>query len=637
MFNLGDKAGKVNYLLFLLAAGLLFAGIRFTLIDLYAVQTPYWDDWGIGSFLEYSISSNLSFSDFYQDANEHRMMFNRILTLGLFYANHRQWDPFVSMVANTLIWALIGVFFVRLALRYHHAINTPALLVTLLTLFCLPLSLVNILWGIQTHTYTMILFAVCGCWYSLYKPLSAKWCLGIVSLFAASLTLAGGTFAAISVAAVHFACLVLDSKKRRDNTITAIAALAAGCFGLSLILSQGDTKTMHQTLTLTDAVTTFLKAMSWPNSRWVWPVFISIIPIVWLSFEVAKNRSTPHRLVRFVLSQFLFITLVCIAISYARGAGGLGPARRYFEFMALLPLTSVMAYLLLNIPKAQISRRFIGSLAAGWVALFILSVPWLVYGLKYTLDERAYLKPIQERLVRTYLNTKDSSILSNRPFRHVPFSQPDKFSKALDNMNEADMLPHLLQTPKPIRWSPDYTPALIEGSAFIPNGTFIATKGKFNLKRVGEDVFGSYKPQAGGVNATGRFESLAFKLNRPYASVPVLGYLGYEGLTMKLVDVGSGEEFEVIPREIGSEYAEEWRSVLLPVPRGYYKIVAEDNHKKLWFGFAAPRSVGRISYYTQKLLDHSVWVWGLGVFLMLISIRGSFINLLAKQDPKANV
>lgn len=585
----------------------------------------------MGLFLTQSITSGLSFSDFFQDANEHRLVFNRILSLGLFNANQQQWDPIVSMVANTLIWAIIGVFFVRLALRHSTLINAPALLVLLLILFSFPLSLVNILWGIQTHTYTMILFSVFGCWYSLYRPLSAKWWFGIASLCAASLTLAGGTFAAFSVAAVHGLCLIIDRDNRRNNMLTLVASMGAGIFGLTMILIQRGTGGAPDALTLNDAFTAFFKAMSWPNSTWVWPAVLLIIPFTLLFIQVVKNRSTPERIVRFTFALFLFVTVVCMAIAYARGVGGEGPARRYFEFMALLPLACALAYMLLNKPTTPLARNALGGLCAVWIGVFILSFPWHTNVVKLTLEERAKLKPVQEKLVRTYLNSKDPTTFENKLYRHVPFPRPQALLKMLDQMNAADTLPYLLQTPTPVEWNPKYSLAQREESAFIVNGTVIETKREFKVNRVGEDVFGSYKPRAGGVRATGRFESQEFRLNRPYAAIPVQGFLGYEGLTMKLVDVGSGEEFDIIPDEISSKYAETWRLLLQPIPRGYYRIVAEDNNPELWFAFATPRSVGRISYHTQNLLNNGHWVWKLGLFLLLISIRNPLINELTKS------
>ena len=52
--------------------------------------TPYWDDWTIGLFLNRSVTSGLSFEDFYYTVNEHRLMFNRIIALLVFKANQLQ-------------------------------------------------------------------------------------------------------------------------------------------------------------------------------------------------------------------------------------------------------------------------------------------------------------------------------------------------------------------------------------------------------------------------------------------------------------------------------------------------------------------------------------------------------------------
>lgn len=628
---------KLNYFGFLFGVFLLVIGVRLVLIDMHAVTTPYWDDWGIGGFLAKSVTEGLTFNDFVRDANEHRLVFNRILSLLLFKLNHHQWDPQVSMIANTVIWALFCVFMVRLVIIHLEPQQRIVVLAVLLALFIYPLSLVNILWGVQTHTYTMILFSVLGCWYAYSKALSAKWFFGIICLFAATLTLAGGTFAAFSVAALSTLSFLTHKDSRRDSALTAAAAALAGLFGLMLILVQANDASSQVSINLSDFLTSFLKVMSWPNSQFVWPsIFLSIPALLLLAqYFFHRDSSNNLQLIRFTLTVYGFVVLIALAVAYARGAQGIGPARRYFEFLSLLPIASLLSVVLLTKIKVSRFANTSGIFIGIWLALIIAALPWLQEVNRFTLEDRANIKPVQEKLVRSYLNTRELSVLEGKPFRHAPFPRADLLAGMLDELNEADVLPTLLQTPQPLTWRADNASTQIEQSPFMVNGTFSAAKNLFRQKRLGEDVFGSYKPLKGGMAAVGKFESEVIRINRSYASIPVLGYLGYPGLILKLVDVGSGREFNITPESLDSKNAEFWSTIQLAIPRGYYRVVAEDNNPNLWFAFATPRSMGRLSYFSEKLVKHSHWVWKFGLILLLISLRQRLFNLVTTRDHQS--
>jgi len=628
MYSSSTESNRLNTVLFILAIILIVAGVRIVLIDLYAAQTPYWDDWMMGAFLSKSVSEGLVFSDFFTDANEHRLVFNRVLSVLIFDLNHQQWDPKLSMIANTLIWAATAAFFFRLVIKHIDIERRPLLFFVLFILFVFPVSLVNILWGIQTHTYTMILFSVWGCWYTTYRALSKKWWFGIASLAAASLTLAGGTFAAFGVVGVKLLSLIVDKENRRDALISLIAAGLAGGFGLAFILVQPGSSSAPAALTLSDAISAFLKTMSWPYYPYAWPAFILAVPVILLLIQYLRRPHQQTQLSQFALSVFGFALIIALAIAYARGVGGHGPARRYFEFMTLIPIVSLMSFLLLRRAQTGAAKTALSGLLVAWLAIFVLSFPWHHSVVTLTLKERGVIQPAQERLTRTYLNTRDPETLENQPFQHVPFPRNADFITILDEMNEQNTLPALLQAPKAIEWRLDITAAEREESAFMVNGTFIASQGKFKVNRLGEDVFGSYKPRAGGMEATGRFESDVIRIDRSFAAIPFQGYLGYPGLELKLVDVGSGEEFNIAPEVLDSKFNEYWRMIYMPVPRGYYRLVATDNNPQLWFGFATPRSVGRLSYYVRDVLEHGHWLWKIGLLLLLVSCRTSLLKLV---------
>lgn len=140
---------------------------------------PYWDDWGFASFLQDYQNGKLTFADFLVPINEHRMFFNRLISVAVFELNHQQWDPVVMMLINAGIWTLSGVLLLYITIKHQRQFNALPLILIILMICLYPVSPVNALWGVQTHNYMMILLAVSACWFINQPVLSAQWWLGL--------------------------------------------------------------------------------------------------------------------------------------------------------------------------------------------------------------------------------------------------------------------------------------------------------------------------------------------------------------------------------------------------------------------------------------------------------------------------
>ena len=78
--------------------------VRVVLVAAYASPVPYRDQWDAeGAYLLAPwIEGTHAASGWFAAHNEHRILWTRVLTLGLFEANGGQWDNLVSALANTL-------------------------------------------------------------------------------------------------------------------------------------------------------------------------------------------------------------------------------------------------------------------------------------------------------------------------------------------------------------------------------------------------------------------------------------------------------------------------------------------------------------------------------------------------------
>lgn len=615
-----------NTTLWLVAFALIIFGSRLNIIDLLAVGTPYWDDWGMASFLNRYFTDGLSFNEFFVASNEHRLSFNRLLSVIIFDLNQEQWDPMISMTLNAIIWTISGIILLKIFSNANEIGKSVVGITLVICFWVFPISLVNLLWGIQTHNYTMILFAILGCWLITNQPLTKYWWFGIFSMAAACVTMAGGSFVSLSVFGVYLLATIFCKQERANYMKTVIASGFVSILGMYSIFAQSSTKVGSNHVNWETATQTFLKTIAWPSTTYMWTALVYFLPIIMLGvLALRENKFMLLRKTRFALCLYGFVFLNALAIAYARDAGGLGPTRRYFEFLALLPIASVLAlHLLINLKQA-LSKKWLVGLTVVWVASILISLPNQIEVLDYTLKDRAKVKPIQEEIVRNYLNTQDVTLLQNKPMRHVPFHHMQQFGYWLPIYNMNNILPYQIQQPKPLKASKG-------DNVFVENGTFFPYRKMYQTGLFGEKVRGSYGFGNGGESVTGGYESQVLRLDRSYAMIPVTGYTGYQGMSLKLVNQKTGKEYPIIPKEINSKYAERWRNVFVKVKKGKYRLVAEDNNKSLWFGFAAPRAVGKISYWNKRLIENGQFIWNIGALLILLLSSSTIFRWFEKRS-----
>lgn len=610
-----------------IALGLIIFGVRLQIIDIFGSYMPYWDGWGMGGLLYDHISRGLSFHDITVDANEHRQVFGRLLAVALFELNHRQWDPIVMMIANSITWTITGLLLIFIAIRHSHETNPIAIIAIILVLWTYPVSLVNALWGVQSHIYFMTLFAVLGSWYVAYPLFSKQWCVGAFSLFAGGLTLAGGSFVAVSVATVYLIYAWVDNQHRHHHLWTGITAVLAATFGITLILIQDGGGNNLANLNLLNWFLTFSKTMSWPVRTHVWPFFLFLIPILVIFKHFLNNNINQSKLVPFLLSIYGFIIIIAIAVATARSSEGSGPARRYADFLTLAFIASSFALLFIQQKQFKLPKVANQLLVVAWLMTIVIAVPYRLEVLQYTLDDRAYILPFQEKNVRQFINSNDQDWLQGKNFRHIPFPRPGTLARSLVKFQQANILPYQLQRPPLLVNSLDES----EQTAFIHHGLFFASTGQHQGNLFGETVIGSYNVAMQGNKATGKFVSNVFNLNRNYAMIPIIGYTGFPNLSLKLVNVDTKDEIIIKPAVRSSLYAETWREVLVRAPQGNYQLIAHDSNEELWFGFAAPRSVGRLSYWAQRYKDKGQLLWFFGLCLLLFTYRKQLVKSISAQ------
>jgi len=117
--------------------------------------------------------------------------------------------------------------------------------------------------------------------------------------------------------------------------------------------------------------------------------------------------------------------------------------------------------------------------------------------------------------------------------------------------------------------------------------------------------------------------------------VPVSGYLGYKGTSLSLVGESNGKVVEVKPKGPALNKQNKWREVLVKAPDKKYRIVAKDESSRLWLAFAAPRSVGRLSYLVSRIIRRGDKIWFYGLVLLVIAFRSQIVQLVALKETRS--
>ena len=611
--------------LFFIGLAALILGVRLHIIDLLSVYTPYYDDWGMGGLMDYFKSGQDVLHHFILPVNGHLAIWSKTLNIGLFQLNQEQWDPQVLMQINAIIWTITGLFLIKISLSYFSSIRSSVLIFFLIGIFLFPHSLSNALWGIQTHNYLMILLSIVAIWMTTSSPKTLQWYFGLFFAFAAGLTMGGGAFASIAIFGVTCVRFFLQKEDRKFILPTLYTTLLLTIFSLCLLVySSGDDHAAYTAENLGDAVTTFLKTLSFPLEKEVWPSFIWFLPTIIVGLKATKLSDLNNRMVVFNITLFAFSLMMAVAIGYVRGRDGAPPSAQYYDFLVIFTITSLLSLLILQTKRYSIHNKANAFLVFAWIILFIAGVERHTDHINYRIDEIKQLKPIQRDNLRNYMVTGELSFLEGQPYRHIPFAGGKGLARFVDRLAPNDVLPFEMQI------QPELV-AQNNNSPFIKNGSIRPSNKEFFVRYRGEPTIGSFDYDNGGSLAVGEFISEPIQTNRSYLMVPVLGYLGYPDLTLKLIEESTGKETIIKPKENNSKYAEVWREIYIEAPKGPFKIVATDNNADLWFGFAAPRTIGKLSMLSKEIARKGKTLWLIGLTIILFVFLNPILNIVRPE------
>lgn len=622
--------------LFLFAVFLLLFGTRLDIVHNLASFAPYFDDWGMGGTLQEHKSGELTLKFLMTPTNGHLGLWREFLQIGLFDLNQEQWDPLLQMVANSFIWAITGTFLIAIIQRWFDVSIAPGLTFLVLAVWVFPASLINATWGVQTHNYFMVAFTVTGLWFITSPVFKAFWWLGVFLLWAVTLTMGGGALVAPVVFGVTIFYLVFGVENyKKQHKITAISMLLLSLYCVWLLGFSSGNHNVYYATTFGDFASVMLKALSYPLEKKVWPSVIFALPIMILAWRVFIAKTVNGRPAQFALLLYGFSFALAFTVGYARGGGGWDPSPRYFDFFVLKFLASFMALLLIS-PKLNqgVGSRYWTSLLLVWFMIGGYGVVNQFRYLNHEIGQRAIYKPLQEQTLRNYIINRDREPLAKMDPRIIPFASGLGLAFFVEKVDKEPIWSADLQVPVFLQASQN------EANTFIKNGVNQSSSINGQVQYQGEDVWGSYTHETDksalskdlevdeGFLALGRFVSDVIEPSHSYLQVPISGFTGYPGMSLKLIDQVTQEETMIQPSVLHKNFIGVWRKVTIKTPKNPFRIVAEDTSQTMWMAFAAPRVLGTLSAISNELLNQSKRLWKIALLLLLVLSRKRIVGML---------
>jgi hypothetical protein len=569
---------------------------KLALIGHFGNSTPFWDQWDgqARALFIPALEGNLETAELFRAHGEHRIVFSRVLALGLLRLNGL-WEPKLEMTAQAVLHCACLVLLVMLCSRHLTGCRTRLLFgLFALIAFAVPFGWENTLWGFQSQFYFVMLWALLGiscCW--RHPTLSRGW----------PLSMAGGALAPAVTCGLPLIRIWQDRRDWRRQGAGLLVLGALTCAGLLLAVHIPG----HDYLkadSIRKFSVTLLTLAAWPiKSAWLAPLFLA--PLLLLLIRTLRLRLPATDPAWLLITLSLWSLSQSAAIAYGRAAGF--DASRYADNLAFGLVISFACLLHLLFARPDRPPKPLLALGLLWTAVALggLVEPAPVR-LLARIHKKHALTLIQENHVRTFLADGDASKLEGHPHLHIPYPDAAKLAAVLRNPALRTVLPSdIREELAPVQINP--APA----ATFRPGGFAPATPARPHETRLG-----SHDPAAGPA-ATGADE-LRFPAGgrTSWLKLAVTGDTGATGLAITLLDDQGRSRRPSLPRDSATA----WRTIVFRRPSGPFTLRVTDENPSAWFAFTLPREVGLAGLISDCLQRRTAWVTIFGLGLLLLAL-----------------
>jgi hypothetical protein len=628
------RKGRWRALLLGCAVFLVVAGAKLAVVDRFASDLPNWDQWdaeGLALFLPYA-RGELTFTRLFEPHNEHRVVWSKLLALGLLKGNG-QWDSRLEGSVNAALHAALAAAVVVLGVRRlaHHV--RAAWVVLVVALMAPPISWHNAISSFHSQQYLLLLFSLpATALLAASAPWTWRWWTGVACAVLALFTQGSGLFAAAAaMGAVVADRNPLEALRARWPTLVAGALVLAGGAALHVSVPYHDALKAHSAR---EFLLTFWHCLQWPAAGWSWFPLLAWAPWTWLAWRSLRGRAETAERVVFAIG--IWALLQFAAMGYARGADAPWPPSRYLDTVAVG--VGVNAFALLLTLSRMISRTWsasrertlfanVGTVAA-WVAALGVWGAFLGIGLiqELTVSWNEILPGEGERLshredsLRAYLITGDRVHLDGT---EIPYPSADALLERIKHPELRAIMPASVRPPLPLAGGAEpssvFAPGAVDPAAAPPPA--LAVWGS-HATGTGRAATGSWRSEPVPAAAGG------------YWLFRVAGDLEAEAGAVELRDAA---DRRLARLSNGTHRRHGWSTVIIPAPRVATTLAARDTSTANWVGFSGPTEMGTWSFVAWQAARWGETIaiagFALTVLILLMEMPGPRGGWLRPTEP----
>lgn len=597
-----------------LALWVTIVGARWWIIGKYASDVPWLDQWAAeaGELYTKFAAGSLSFSDWIAPYNEHRILFTRLLALGLLLLNG-QWDPRLQMEVNAVIYAGVACWLFLALTRDRSLIFSLLAVIGLGLLFTLPFGMTNTLLGFQSQFYLLIGFSFCSM-YMLLNSVVGSWTFlaGILVGAAALLTMGSGMVSPAVVLGVLMLASVRRSPSEESRVHGVWRALSAGLIlALGLLIRTTNAESTLAARSIGQFAEYLIVCLAWPTKAGTIGALLIWMPLLAFLVRYVKGTTDDKAIDRFTLGVGVWVGLQAVALALFRANSGEGLESRYTDILGFGLIANALSVARLG-SRSRGRRKLIAGFMLIWVTVATIGL----YRSSFSgaMANWRFVMELHRTNVAGFVATGDFGYLQRG---WLPYPHPQELSELLEQPSIRPILPVAIRPSLPL------VPAL--GS---PQPAYV---------EMSRPAWGA--AEADYWNRTGIFSK--FAVLQPHqrfgysaertTSLPFLLTLvnGNTRDVFVLDEYGSAHGLLTLPLTLRGG----WRLAFAKVPTRKFTLGGRSGPMGL--SFMEPKELGGLSALAIAcgLLGKYVFVCGLSLLVIAGIVAASFAVLNRRQTP----
>jgi hypothetical protein len=290
----------------------------------------------------------LKWEDFFAPYCEHRILFTRLLDLGVITLNGRL-EPLLQMTVNASVYTAYACGLAFCLWDFLGRRNGWLVCLLLMPFFALPYAGENTIWAFNSQAYFLAVFSVpalAGLGFG--KPGGGHWWIGLAAAVMGLFTMASGLLTPMAIAGLVILRLIKLRRLEKQNLITLGACLAVIGLGAALITNfAGDE--LLRAHNFAQFFSALVRDLTWPFFNAPAMALFLALPLFLLAALYLRPDFQESRAAEFLLALGLWSVLQSAALAYGRGNFGEDvPASRYMDKLNVFVIAGLFATVLLG-------------------------------------------------------------------------------------------------------------------------------------------------------------------------------------------------------------------------------------------------------------------------------------------------